>query len=243
MVPRNRYKGGNKAKTKDELFSPYLSYYVINPRLKNAKGYTEDFLRKEYTRMRDIAMKRLKRMEGHSNADWILEQHPEGFPRLRDITKGMTKESPESREAVVKALVDVTNFLTAKRSSVSGIDQTEKSTAQQLSEKTGVQITPEQIGNFGRFFNTIKKELGIKSGHYPSDQEVIYVAEVWDALQNGGKITKKKMREAVQNYLDGYTGEHLEETERIADRIAHRVTNYFDIERIDKRSTRTRKKR
>ena len=217
-----RYRGGGKARNIDTgLFTSDLPFYEINPRLKTAEKYSDAFLRKEYTRQRDIAQKRLKRLEQLDVGGWVLEQHPNGFPKLKDLP---------DRDALVYALIDVSRYLTAERSSVSGIKRVAKDTAASLSQQTGIDIQKEQLANFGRFMNSMKKQLGLKEGTY----EVKYIAEVWSSLKNKGKITKKELREAVQNYLGETQDEKKDngareaQNRRIANRVAHNIDKFFD---------------
>ena len=218
-----RYRGAGKARTIDTgLFTSDLPFYEINPRLKTAEKYSDAFLRKEYTRQRDIAQKRLKRLAESDVGGWVLEQHPNGFPKLKDLP---------DRDALVYALIDVSRYLSAERSSVSGIKRVAKDTAASLSAQTGIPIQNDQLANFGRFMNSMKKQLGLKEGTY----EVKYIAEVWSSLKNGGKITKKQLREAVANYLGETQGDKSDkdgareaQNRRIANRVAHNIDKYFD---------------
>lgn len=226
-----RYKGGPRAKGIAGVTTSDLPFTDINPRLVNAQKYDDKLLRREYTRMRDIAQKRLKRMEGKAEAQWVLDQYPEGFPKIMDM---------EDRADLVKGLMDVSNFLNAERSSISGIRKTAKTTSEAISKATGVNITADQLGNYGRFLNKMKKELGLK----PGDYDVKFIAEVWSQAKNKGKLTKKELREAVLKYLndrDEYEGrgkkKNLSEADRkkmakknsaIANRVAHNIDKYFD---------------
>ena len=236
-----RYRGAGKARGLDTgLFTSDLPFAEINPRLKTAEKYSDAFLRKEYTRQRDIAQKRLKRLAESDVGGWVLEQHPNGFPKL--------KELPD-RDALVYALIDVAHYLSAERSSVSGIKRVAKDTAASLSQQTGIDIQKEQLANFGRFMNSMKKQLGLKEGTY----EVKYIAEVWSDLKNKGKITKKELREAVAKYLDESKGSAADDkgsaaaqNRRIANRVAHNIDKFFDQSDLSGKTVaglRKRKKR
>lgn len=259
-----RYKGGSRAKTRDELFTADLPYYVINSRLKDAEQYSDKLLRQEYTRLRDIAQKRLKRMEGKPEAEFVLSQHPEGFPKLKDLS---------DRSELTRALADLRNFMTAKRSSISGIRNTIEETAASISETAGVEVPKEQLANFGKFINAVKKELGLKSGTY----ETQYVVNVWSDLQNKGKLSKNALKSAIERVVEDFANEPEkkitkktltesvakymnmltdpgewnetkdEQSARIAknleraERVAANITEYFTLDRIDKRSQRQSK--
>ena len=62
-MARNRYRGGGKARSGYDITSSELPFYDINARLEKAEKYPTSLLKSEYTRMRDIAQKRLKRLE------------------------------------------------------------------------------------------------------------------------------------------------------------------------------------
>lgn len=222
-----RYKGGSRAKGIAGVTTSDLPFTDIKPTLVDAQKYDDKLLRKEYRRMRDIAQKRLKRMEGKAEAQWVLDQHPSGFPMTRDL---------KDRDSLVKGLMDVSNFLNAQRSSVSGIRETAKNTSESIFKSTGVRIQPEQLGNYGRFVNKLKKELGLRTGTYDSK----YIAEVWSQAKNKGKLTKKELRDAILDYLNDrseYAGhgkkKELTDRERrknsgVASRVAHNIDKYFD---------------
>lgn len=241
-----RYKGGSRAKGIEGVTTSNLPFTDINPRLVNAQKYDDKLLRQEYRRMRDIAQKRLKRMEGKQEAEWVLEQHPEGFPMTRDL---------KDRADLVKGLMDVSNFLNAQRSSISGIRETAKKTSEAIRKGTGVTVPKSQLANYGRFMNKMKKELGLKPGTYDSK----YMAEVWQQAKNKGKLTKKELREAVLQYLNDkeeYAGrgkkKNLSESDRrkmerknsgIATRVAHSIDKFFDESDLSKKTISGLKRR
>ena len=68
-------------------------------------------MRAEYTRMRDIAQKRIKRLgESEFAYTHAYTEHPNGFPKLKDI-------SPRN---FAKAFSELSKFVNAKASSVTG---------------------------------------------------------------------------------------------------------------------------
>ena len=189
--------------------------------------------------MRDIAQKRLQRMEKAGVGDWILEQHPHGFKKLKEI---------KDRDALVMELSKVSRFLSAKRSSVSGIKDTAKKTAASIEEKTKIKIAPDQLSNYGHFINAMKKYLGMKKGTYESK----YIVEVWSDLKNKGKITKKDLTKAVEKYIadrraeeDAMPGPPLPKKmqesreafdKRVAARISYRIDKYYDESDLSKKT-------
>ena len=244
----NRYKGAGKARKGDELFTTDLPWYQITPQLIYASGFSDKTLKSEYTRLRDIAQKRLKRMQGKEEAAFVLSQHPDGFPKMREmnmdvasINKGRKPGQREVQHApdLVKALMDVRNFLTAERSSVSGIRESIEKTQASIEATTGVKIPKKQLGNYGRFVNQLKKELGIQTGKYESQ----YIAEVWSDLMNKGKITKKQLTEAIQKIAanEGIQNDKDPDSLKAARRAAHHISRFFDESRLDGRTRRKKK--
>ena len=264
-----RYKGGSRAKGISGVTTSDLPFTDINPRLKFAEKYDDKLLRSEYRRMRDIAQKRLKRMVGKPEAQWVLEQHPEGFPMTRNL---------KDRDELVKALMDVSNFLNADRSSISGVRRVAKEAVKTIKKKTKVKIKKENLANVGRFINQLKKEMGIKSGEY----DLKYVVDAWDTLKNKGKITKKELTESVLKVIQDekeYQAKRkkkkykvvtqveadvireriknnefvsakekkalkqFEQEERAAKRVAYRIDRYFDKSDLSNRTIAGLKRR
>ena len=75
-------------------------------------------MRSEYTRMRDTAQKRLKRLEKAFPESKAVQNHPRGFPKLKDLDP---RDFP-------KAFADLAKFLKAKGSTVTGQRQIKEKT-------------------------------------------------------------------------------------------------------------------
>ena len=242
-MARNRYRGGGKARSGYEITSSELPFYDINARLEKAEKYPTSLLKSEYTRMRDIAQKRLKRLEASQEGKFIAAMHPDGFPKLSQLGKAtdpFTGKKDVSRKELSYALKDLVNFLTAERSSVSKVKQSIKKTRESIEKKTGVSIPKEQMANYGRFLNKLKKELGLEQYKY----DVKYIAEAWSDLMNKGKITKKQLSDAVLNVMaDLKQLDDPKEDRKKADRIAHKVDRFFDLDKLDKRTVSGLKRR
>lgn len=231
-----RYKGGAKARSGYDITSSDLPFYDINARLEKAEKYSTKLLRSEYTRMRDIAQKRLKRLEGTDEGKFVAQQHPDGFPKISQMGKAVdpfTGKKDVSRKELARALKDVSNFLTASRSSVSGVRKSIKQTRQAIQKKTGVSVPKDQMANYGRFINRLKKDLGLD----PHKYDAKYIVAAWSDLQNKGKITKKELQKAVLGVMaDLKKLDDPTDDRKKAERIAHKVDKYFDIDKLDKRT-------
>lgn len=181
-----RYKKGAKARDLD-LFSPKLPLMFINPQLVRATAITDKTLRQEYSRLRDIAQKRIKRMEGKPEAAGTLENLPKG---------GFPKVHGQSREDLVYNLMELSNFLASKRNSISGIRFVNKKISDKLQSK-GVNVTPEQVADYGNFMTAFKKALGVGKGSEASQQIMRFYN---DALEKG-KVSKTALTKAINKIM------------------------------------------
>ena len=84
-------------------------------------------LRSEYTRMRDTAQKRIKRLGKLYPESKAYQAHPEGFPKLRDI-------EPQN---LAKAFSELAKFVRAKTSTVTGQRRAQEKTTNTLNEAIG----------------------------------------------------------------------------------------------------------
>lgn len=225
-----RYKGGSAARDFD-LFGPDLRYEWITPQLTRATSISDATLRSEYSRLRAIANKRIARMEGKPEAAGTLENLPASFPSVRGM----------DRADVVKALEDVTGFLTARRGSLSGIRETNKRIRESLAER-GIRVKKDDLNKFGPFMNKMKKALNIKRGEYASAQ----LASIWDSLLTDGKISKKKFKQVMDDLIADRVdlGEMTDEDEIRAKRIVRStdISEFFDDVSLDPRSRKRTKK-
>ena len=86
-------------------------------------------MRAEYTRMRDVAQKRLHRLEKTFPNAKALQSHPQGFPKLREI---------DPRD-FAKAFADLAKFVRAKGSTVTGQRSIQEKTTRQLNKAIGAE--------------------------------------------------------------------------------------------------------
>lgn len=81
-------------------------------------------MRSEYTRMRDTAQKRIKRLGEKFPESKTYQEHKQGFPKLRDIDP---RDFP-------KAFSELAKFLKAKASTVTGQQQIKEKTIQTFND-------------------------------------------------------------------------------------------------------------
>lgn len=242
-MARNRYRGGGKARSGYDITSSDLPFYDINARLATAEKYSTALMKSEYTRMRDIAQKRLKRLAASDEGKFIAQMHPDGFPKLSQMSKTVdpfTGKKDVSRKELAASLKELVNFLTAERSAVSNVKKTVKKTRESIKKSTGVDVPKEQLANYGRFINKLKKELGLDQFKYDAK----YVVAAWSDLQNKGKISKKDLTKAVLDVMvDLKLTDDPKEDQKKAERVAHKVDRFFDLDKLDKRTVSGLKRR
>lgn len=232
---RNRYKGGSAATLPQDLFyGSELRYEWITPQLVRATAVSDKTLRAEYSRLRSIANKRLKRMQGRPEASSTVERLPGAFPTVRGMDRGQ----------VVQQLNEVTTFLSARRGSISGIKKSNKQIKKSLAKK-GINIPQDQIAKFGSFMNAMKKALGITREEYGSEQ----LADLWDELFQKGKISQKKfekrlkqvMSDIEQNQKEVYSRSKRAGVNKLL--RDHPISTYFDALALDPRTIKAAEKK
>lgn len=235
---RNVYRKGPKARDYDLFKESPFSFDHIGPQLVRAHAITDKQLRAEYSRLRSIANKRLKRMAGKPEAQETYAQHAGGFPKV----SGM------SRADIVHALDDVSRFLVANRGSLSGIHQSNKEIVESLA-KRGIKVPEDQLAKFGSFMNAMKKALNISRGEYGSMQ----IAELWTELFQKGKISQSKfekrvkevMRDIEEQQKELYTRAQLREHRKDVSTLLrdNPISDYFDSLALDPRTVKASARR
>lgn len=180
-----RYKKGAKSKEEDIYNPDKLRREWINPQLARAKFPSDAVLRSEYSRLRSAAMKRLTRMAGKPEAAETYNQFAEGFPTLAEVGK--------SRESVVMALSEISVFLDMKRNSISAIREINRKTIQTLQEH-GINVNKQDLYQYGKFMNRIKRVFGVGNGSYGSQ----LIADAWNEIKTRGRISKKEYEEILK---------------------------------------------
>lgn len=161
----------NKISQDQIKFIQSLSYQELGEQLVSG-GLTSRQLRNAYTQMRDIAVKRLKRLETPKNVQQF------GKPNLY-INNGEYFRKTKylvSETELLKEIADVSKFLTSKRSTISGLKETREKTLETLRE-AGYEIDKSQYVDFMKFMKWFKASEFSK--RYDSDSPV--VAEIFNS--------------------------------------------------------------
>ena len=136
-------------------------------------------LRAEYTRMRDTAQKRIKRIQeaGFGFSKYIQER-PEGFPKLKDIDE---RDLPQ-------AMNELYRFLSAKTSTLAGQRETMRKTIETF-EKSGVTITPKEYPRFIEVLEKLRKSK-IKQMYDSKDLKAVTDASLAITKDENNKASK-----------------------------------------------------
>ena len=143
-------------KYKPALYTPYA-----------LESWPDSQMRKEYTRLRDIAQKRIKRLSQDpiSGTSDVYKEFAAGFPTITSM-RG-------NRKGLEQALADVARFVRSKESTVGGARESFKA-------KLGAggidadDVPEDQYTALSEWWEIIKAS-GVY--YYPSDQPVMYWRE------------------------------------------------------------------
>lgn len=155
--------------------------------LKTPEG--EKIVRKEYTRLRDISQKRLKRLEkaGYSKTQAYM-RNINHYPKLKDI---------KSKTELAYRLSDLSRFITSKVSTVSGIKEVQKKAIKTMHEHGYDFVNSKNIKQFGEFMESFR------------NQQLDMQYDSGDAAELFSVVTKKKLdiesvKENFEEYLNQY---------------------------------------
>lgn len=151
----NRYRGGSSAS------QPLLTWHYAAYQPAALMNMDEKQLRKEYTRLRDIAQKRLKNIVKDPDfADSDVAKYNVGrYKPLREI---------ESKSELTKLLSDLVRFTTARRGSLTGLRKARDLSIATLHESGYNFINKSNFNEFGRFMEFARANL--TAGAYDSDR-------------------------------------------------------------------------
>lgn len=116
-----------------------------------AGGDLEKQVRKEYTRLRDISQKRLKRLAaaGYTNTE-VYQRNVKHYPKLKDI---------KSKSELAQRLSDLSRFVGSSQSTVKGIRSRDQKTLQSLKESGYDFVNESNLKDFGDFMEQYRAQL------------------------------------------------------------------------------------
>lgn len=140
------YKGGKRNKAQ-LTYDRDLYYYST---LKIAQPLSEQEAKKEYSRLRSIARKRLERFEGTEWTDTqIYKYNKNNFPTIANI---------KNIDELYRRLDMIARFLSSKRGSVSGLKQERKANIETLHEHKYSFVNVKNFRKFADFMEATRME-------------------------------------------------------------------------------------
>lgn len=174
------YKGGKRDKAQlkyeKEIYTP-----------EGAKSLTDKELRKEYSRLRSIARKRLERFEGTEWTDTqTYKAYKEGFKPIKDI-----KDERELRYQ----LTQVARFVTTETASVSGLEKQRKQAIETLNDRGYSFVNKKNYHKFTDFMEYVRTSSIAKL--YDSNQ----VAEFFEeSLEKRKNMSEKDLQKSFKSW-------------------------------------------
>ena len=164
-----------------------LQWYTRDA-IKNADVWTPQTIRKEYSRLRDIAEKRLKR---------LAISEPESYAYRHNIGKYAPARG-QSTETLAEQLPELARFIAAKTGTVKGIRAQRSKAVATLQESGYDFVTPANIKEFGEFMEASREtKLGkvvyteiIATYRFMQEQQ-IPVAKIKDEFAQWVRARKK----------------------------------------------------
>ena len=152
-----------------------------------AGGALEKEVRKEYTRLRDISQKRLKRLAaaGYTNTD-VYQKNVHHYPKLKNI---------KTKSELAQRLSDLSRFVASTQSTVKGIKAREQKTLESLKESGYTFVNESNLKDFGDFMEQYRDQL------LYMDYDSGDAAELYRIVEKHG-LDPDKVAEDFEFYLD-----------------------------------------
>lgn len=140
--------------------------------LRNADVWTDRNIRQEYSRLRDISQKRLKRLAVSEPESYAYRENIGKYAPVRELT------TEEARAL----LPELARFIAAKTSTVTGIRRQREKAVKTL-QAQGFAVTKENIKLFGQYMQTWREtQNGRKRGLVTSGE----AAESYEFFEKSG---------------------------------------------------------
>lgn len=152
-----------------------------------AGGDLEKEVRKEYTRLRDISQKRLKRLAaaGYANTD-VYQKNVHHYPKLKDI---------KTKSELAQRLSDLSRFVGSTQSTVKGLKAREQKTLESLKESGYTFVNESNLKDFGDFMEQYRDQL------LDMDYDSGDAAELYRIVEKH-RLDPDKVAEDFEFYLD-----------------------------------------
>ena len=153
----------------------------------DAGGALEREVRKEYTRLRDISQKRLKRIAaaGYENTD-VYQKNVKHYPKLKDI---------KSKSELAQRLSDLSRFVGSTQSTVKGLKEREKKVLKTLKKSGYKYINEFNLSDFGDFMEYYRDAL------YDLEYDSGDAADLYTVVEKN-KLDPEKVKEDFDFWLE-----------------------------------------
>lgn len=166
-------------KNADVLTWEYDDYYPYR-----LEQIDERALRKEYTRLRKIANKRLKRLLAYEYKETDLaKEYAGGFALLADV------------EDLPRELTQLARFVASEKSSVTGLKRIDKQTISTLHQHGYTFVNAKNVGQFGAFMEEMR-QAGL-SKLYSSE----FLANWWSEKSASKRDNAKELKREFEKYV------------------------------------------
>ena len=167
-------------KNADVLTWEYDDYYPYR-----LEQIDESALRKEYTRLRKIANKRLNSLQASEYKETDLaKEYAGGFALLADV-----KDLP-------RELTQLARFVASERSSVTGLKRIDRQTIETLQEHGYTFVNSKNVRQFGAFMEEMR-QAGL-SKLYSSE----LMAEWWSERDASKRDNVKELKREFEEYVN-----------------------------------------
>lgn len=168
-----------KIKNADVLTWEYDEYYPYR-----LEQIDERALRKEYTRLRKIANKRLNRLQASEYKETDLaKEYSGGFALLADV------------EDLPRELTVLARFVASEKSSITGLKRIEKQTISTLQQHGYTFVNSGNVGQFGAFMEEMRQAGYSKL--YSSE----FLANWWSEKGRSKRDNVGKLKQEFDNYV------------------------------------------
>jgi len=153
----------------------------------DAGGDLEREVRKEYTRLRDISQKRLKRLAaaGYENTD-VYQKNVKHYPKLKDI---------KSKSELAQRLSDLSRFVGSTQSTVKGLKEREKKVLKTLKKSGYKYVNESNLSDFGDFMEYYRDAM------YDLEYDSGDAADLYTVVEKN-KLDPEKVKEDFDFWLE-----------------------------------------
>lgn len=153
--------------------------------IRNADVWTDAAVRREYSRLRDIAQKRLERLSRNEPLSYAYRANRGQYAPARG----------QSTEALRQQLPQLAKFIAARTGSVSGIRAQRKKAVESLQAKGYKFVTKGNLAAFGEFMEDFRAKRGAARSYGTFD-----ALELWEFAQ-ANDIDVENVKRNFANWL------------------------------------------